>query len=290
MMRALVIAAVLCFASSLSAQDHQHRHSEIPATADDARIDLLLAKARAATEPYQDRNVAIASGYRRVGPDFPSMGEHWLNTRLIVEGAFDVSRPQMLTYVEIAGRPVLTGVVYAIPLQKGESPPGAFGPEGLWHEHNGTVDEEGLVPEHHSTPSTGEGTRVSFLHAWIGIRRMDERFAAENWAIPFLRLGLGIPREFPNGASRALSLIAGGQSFFIQLLGESGETSIRYFDECTSIVSSVIAETRSQGRALSDRDLERLDEAWQHLVGQVAARSGIETAKRINGGKAPVLR
>ena len=218
------------------------------------------------------------------------MGEHWLNTRLIVEGVFDVSRPQMLTYVKIAGRPVLTGVVYAIPLQQGESPPSAFGPAALWHEHNGTVDEEGLLPEHHSTPSASAGTRVSFLHAWIGIPRTDERFAAENWAIPFLRLELAVPREFPNGASRALSLLAGGRSFFIQLLGEGSGDSTRYFDECASIVSSIVLAAKSESRSLNDHDLRRLDDAWQNLVRQLAERSGIEIAKRINGGNAPAVR
>ena len=74
MRRVFAVAAALCFATALPAQTHEHQHSSTVATPDHAGIELLLAKARAATEPYKDRNVAIASGYRRVGPDFPSMG------------------------------------------------------------------------------------------------------------------------------------------------------------------------------------------------------------------------
>ena len=81
----------------------------------------LLQSAREATAHYRDRNVAIAAGYRRVGRDFPSMGEHWLNRKLIVEGKLDVTPAADTHLVKVAGRPVLTGVVYAIPLEQGES-------------------------------------------------------------------------------------------------------------------------------------------------------------------------
>lgn len=33
---------------------------------------------------------------------------------------------------------------------------------------------------------------------------------------------------------------------------------------------------------------QQLDEAWQRLVRRIAGRSGVEIAKRINGGKPPV--
>src|SRR5438105_7318728 len=191
-----------------------HSHHELDETTHSFALEPLLSRARVATEVYTDRNVAIADGYRRVGRDFPSMGEHWLSTKLVVEGVFDVSRPQMLTYLKINGRAMLTGVVYIVPLQQGQSPPDEFGPQALWHEHNGTIEEEGLLPEHHSTPTAASGTRVAFLHVWIRIPNANGIFAAENWAIPFLRLELPVPQTFPNGAARALSLLSGVEDVF----------------------------------------------------------------------------
>jgi hypothetical protein len=215
------------------------------------------------------------------------MGEHWLNPRLIVDGAFDVSRPQLLTYVRIAGRPVLTGVVYAIPLKQGESPPDAFGPEALWHEHNGSIDEEGLLPEHHSPPSGKVGTRVAFVHAWLRVPGSEPIFAAENWAIPFMRLELPVPDDFPNGASRALSLMSGGKDFLAELIGPAALESGQSFDECANTVSGIVRRAKLEKRSLDAVELQQLDDAWKRLVRNVAHRSGIEAARRINGGVAP---
>jgi hypothetical protein len=245
----------------------------------------LVARARSATEMYADRAAAIAAGYRRVGRDFPSMGEHWLSPKLIVEGAFDVSRPQLLTYVKIDGRPVLTGVVYAIPLKQGESPPRAFGPDALWHEHNGSIDEEGLLPEHHSTPSAAVGTRVAFLHVWTRIPASEGIFSAENWAIPFLRLHLDVPGSFPNGAARALSLLTGGREFFEELIGaQQASTVAASIDAGVSEVSATVARAKSQGRELNSAELEALDATWKRLVSGIRDRVGADAAKRINGG------
>ena len=287
-MRTLLIASSFLIATSLDAQTHDHSSSQATIV-NDTKVESLLALARAATEPYIDRNVAIAAGYRRVGPDIPSMGEHWLNPKLIVDGRFDVSRPQLLTYLKIDGRPVLTGVVYGIPLRQGESPPDAFGPGASWHEHNGSIGEEGLLPEHHTTPSAKAGTRVAFLHAWVRIAGPEPVFAAENWAIPFLRLQLVVPKEFPNGAARALSLIADGKPFFANLLGPAAQQSAGFLDETATVTLEIVSRAKSEGRPLDAVDLQKLDAAWQKLVGHVASHSGLEAAKRINGGVAPAL-
>lgn len=288
MMRVSLIASSWFITISLGAQTHDHSSAHAHAV-NSANVESLLAQVRIATEPYVDRNVAIAAGYRRVGPDIPSMGEHWLNPKLIVEGKFDVSRPQLLTYLKIDGRPVLTGVVYGIPLRQGESPPDAFGPEASWHEHNGSIDEEGLLPEHHNTPSAKVGTRVAFLHAWIRVPGSEPVFSAENWAIPFLRLGIPVPDQFPNGAARALSLIADGKKYFADLLGPAAQQSASSLDETSSAAESILDRAKADGRSLDPGDLARLDAAWQRLLTDVVRRSGIEAAKRINGGVAPRL-
>jgi hypothetical protein len=285
MMRTSLAIGALAMANALNAQTHDHSsHANVTRS---SSVDRLLATAREATEPYTDRKVAIAAGYRRVGGDFPSMGEHWLNPKLIVDGGFDVSRPQLLTYLMIAGRPVLTGVVYAIPLDQGESPPDALGPEALWHEHNGSIDEEGLLPEHHSAPSAKIGTRVAFVHAWIRVPGSEPVFSAENWAIPFMRLELPVPERFPNGASRALSLVSGGRDFFARLMGPASLQSARSFDECVATVTEIVRRAKSERRPLDAMELEQMDIAWTQLLRNVASRSGPEIAARINGGIAP---
>jgi hypothetical protein len=273
-------------ARSQSTEAGAHVHDQTREVSSPSSSALaLVARARSATEIYADRAVAIAAGYRRVGRDFPSMGEHWLSPRLIVEGAFDVSRPQLLTYVKIDGRPVLTGVVYAVPLKQGESPPGAFGPDALWHEHNGSIDEEGLLPEHHSTPSAAVGTRVAFLHVWTRIPASEGIFSAENWAIPFLRLHLDVPGSFPNGAARALSLLTGGREFFEELIGAKENATVASgIDAGVSEASATVARAKSQGRGFNSAELEALDATWKRLVSGIRDRLGADAAKRINGG------
>ena len=248
-------------------------------------VPHLLELARAATEQFRDRKVASANGYRLVGRDLPSMGEHWLNTRLLIDGVLDVSRPELLTYVKVDGRPVLTGVVYAIPLQQGESPPDVFGPEASWHEHNGSVDDEALLPEHHTTPSAPSGTRVAFLHAWVHTAHPDGVFDAENWTIPFVRLGLPVPGEYPNGAARALSLLANGRDFFAALLAPQAEPSSESLDECAARVREIVSAVKASNRGFSAAELQQLEREWRTLVAKVESQSGSEAAMRINGGK-----
>ena len=79
----------------------------------------FVEEARAATVRYHDRGVAIAEGYRRLGPDFPGMGEHWINPGLVIQGRLDAARPQVLSYSVIDGEIRLTGAAYALPLPPG---------------------------------------------------------------------------------------------------------------------------------------------------------------------------
>ena len=51
--------------------------------------EQFVARARRATEKYQERAVAIREGYRRIGRDFPAMGEHWINIGLLFDGNYE---------------------------------------------------------------------------------------------------------------------------------------------------------------------------------------------------------
>lgn len=254
----------------------------------DPAIDSLLGIARKATEPFSDRGAAISAGYRRVGMDFPSMGEHWVNPSLVLEERFDVARPAILTYTVVRGRPLLLGVVYAIPLAPGQEPPAAFGPEALWHEHNGSVEEESLLPEHHSMPSSASGTRLAILHAWVRAPNPEGVFAAENWALPFLRVGLDAPVGFPKGAARAISLLSGGEQYFRELAGDAASASIApALERCADVARSVVSRAQARGEALVPADLEELAGAWSAAVLEVQKTAGADVAKRINGGILP---
>ncbi len=289
--RWMTIPAIAGLASATAltqtqAQAPKEMHSHVRATTasgESGATARLLDLARKATGDYENRSAAIAAGYRRIGRDFPSMGEHWLSPRLLVEGVFDVSRPSVLTYVTVDGRPVLLGVVYAIPIAPGDSPPTEFGADAAWHEHNGTIDEEGLLAQHRTTPLAATGTRVAVLHAWTRIDNPSGVFAAENWAIPFVRLRLAVPETFPESAARALSLLSGGKSFFLDLAGtEAGQDVARALDECAIAVELIASRARSGDRVLTSDEVAGLDRAWMHAMTVIAVRHAV-AARRLEG-------
>jgi hypothetical protein len=254
----------------------------------DAAIDSLIAMARNASEAFSDRGAAIAAGYRRVGKDFPSMGEHWVNPRLVFDGRFDVARPAILTYSIVQGHPTLLGVVYAIPLAPGEDPPAAFGPAATWHEHNGSLEEESLLPEHHSTPSPAGGTRLAVLHVWVRAQNPDGVFTAENWALPFIRLGLDVPTDFPKGAARAISLLSGGERYFRELAGAAeNAAAAAALERCANVARTVVSSAQARGQALSPGDLIELERAWNASVLEIRNEVGADAARRTNGGVLP---
>jgi hypothetical protein len=248
-------------------------------------IAALLDRARKSTDQNDDRKFAIAAGYRKAGRDMPSMGEHWINPRILMNGGLDAAKPAVLTYLVIGERPVLTGVVYAVSLNPGEVPPSAFGTSAHWHEHNGAIDDEALLPEHSTTPSSADGTRVAFLHVWLRIPAPGGIFAAENWAIPFVRAGLKVPDEFPNGAARAVSLVGGGIDFYRDLAGSAAAPLISpALSECERFASSIVGAARSRGGTITDLELRQLDDKWSETVHAVSQLAGSEAARMINGG------
>ncbi len=264
-----------------------HEHAARSSLSAEPAVIALLDSARHATDPFRDRNSAIAAGYRRLGMDFPSMGEHWVSPRLVVEGKFEIARPAMLTYVVVNDHPVLTGLVYAIPLSPGEPPPRAFGASAIWHEHNGTVDEESVLPAHHAAPAAALGTRLAILHAWIGVLNPGGTFSAENWALPFVRLGLAVPDRFPPGAARALSLLSGARAYFTDLADapDTARGELRaVLDECAGLASQVVATPRANADRLGPADLDKLDRAWTATLERVSKIAGTNSAERINGG------
>jgi hypothetical protein len=177
---------------------------------DDHSVAAFIETARAATTKYQDRSVAIAEGYRQIGGDFPAMGEHWINIGLLFDGKFDPAHPEVLTYAVVSGKPQLLGVAYVLPLLQGESAPDWPVSKEAWHDHFRTLEDETVRPQHHAAGHAGDAPRLTMLHAWIWLANPAGMFAADNWALPYLRLSINPPQVAPGTAAKALSLVSGG--------------------------------------------------------------------------------
>lgn len=213
--RCLALALV-----TLGAPTVAYSQVNTPATTiDQAR---LVATVREATARYRDRTEAIDAGYRRIGPDFPGMGEHWISVPLLLEGGVDPRRPPILEYVEINGVPTLVGAAFAVLLAPGTEPSTTGLPvdAGVWHYHGGTVSEESFMRGHaHALPSRHDKPRIAVLHVWAWLDNPDGPFATDNWALPFARLGLARPSQPPSPeAAHALGLAAAGESYYLAVL------------------------------------------------------------------------
>ncbi|HEY0673287.1 MAG TPA: hypothetical protein VGD27_13510 [Longimicrobiales bacterium] len=235
-MLAVTVLAVLLQASPAPAPDQQ-----------------LIDAARRASETFKQRSAAIRAGYRKLGPEIPEMGEHWINPIMIVEARFDPARPPMLTYATINGQPTLTGVGYALALRPGESPP-PTGVSGTWHDHTATVAAELATGDH---AQRAHGARVVVLHAWVWLDNPAGVFADANWALPYVRLGRQPPGRIDPLAARALALQFDGVSYYANVLRSM--TDMDFTNE--------LAEAK---RRAAIRDDQRA--VWLELVDQVTAR------------------
>jgi hypothetical protein len=218
--------------------------------------------------------------------DFPSMGEHWLNTSLLFLGRFDIAKPAMLSYATIEGRPVLTGVVYALLLKPGELPPLVPGGRGMWHDHSGTLDAESALPVHHGTKSDTSAMRFVVLHAWVGIPNPAGLFEADNWALPYARAGVPVPDPVSIGAARALSLLSGAKAYYVALAEAEGATrgSVEpALDSCARAAAPIAERMRGNGSS-APADVAALEDAWRTALDSIAMVSGTSVAARLNGG------
>jgi hypothetical protein len=215
-------------------------------------VEALVDEARAGTGKYHDQSAAILDGYRPIGRDFPAMAQHWIHVGLLFDETLDPARPEVLTYVVVAGQPRLLGVAYALPLLAGEEAPTWPAGVHLWHDHFRTIADETVLPQHHQTSSPGAAARISMLHAWIWSPNPDGMFAADNWTIPYLRLGMPPPSTgSPSTVAKALSLVTGGDDYFLQCVEASAPL--------TASERSRVAAVFAHARAVVDAELRNRD-------------------------------
>jgi len=224
-----------------------------------ARVDegdaFFVAAAEAAAR-YSDRREAMADGFRRIGPDFPGMGVHWVQTSRIVSPELRGDRPAVLCYVELDGVQTLVGLAYAIPLAPDEKPPvEPFGVEA-WHDHSGDVSEESLLLNHPSSVMASDPTfRLSMVHVWMPLDNPDGLIVQNNWRIPFLRAGLEPPQQPAPGPARGLSLGSAGSAYYRDLLHWGAELDA----EEAALVDAAL----DRRAAHVDRWVERHADGWE---------------------------
>jgi hypothetical protein len=240
----------------------------IPARSQSTDARQLIAEARTGTARYADVNAAISDGFKRVGVEFPAMGEHWVSLSRILENRFNPTRPSVLIYVTMRGKRQLAGVGYTALLGDGEQPPPTAAKFSDWHEHNGSVIDESL-PVHsgaaHSAmlPEAAElgATRLAILHVWAWTTNPAGAFVTENWSLPLHRAGIA-PRAMATQAVRGLSLADDSASYYEQTLS----TTLRMTDVETKVIHTIVADSRRKARSavagpLSARD-DALEASW----------------------------
>jgi hypothetical protein len=257
-MRALF---VLLLAAAIRAEAQSPEH-----------VARFIADARRATERFKDIDVAIAERYVKIGPDFPAMGEHWVNGESVMKST-EGPRPSILTYTTIDGKPTLTGVVYTVILPPGKKPPELL-PGAQWHDHVGSVDEESLLFGHdHTAP---DGLRLSVMHAWVWTPNPEGTFATDNWDLPFTRVGLTRPRGSSPRAARGMAL-ATSTSYYARLFSAVGELDDREADAVVDILDRAgdgvqrWLTQRPERAAVSAADVAQLEKVWTDVVAAVRA-------------------
>lgn len=292
--RLAVVACAALAPLALAAQ----RGASSPA---DPAVARFVADARAATARFRDQEVAIAEGFRRVGVDFPGMGEHWVSLERIMADSFAAARPSVLTYATVAGRPALAGVAYTAILEPGERPPSFAPARPFWHEHNGSVDEESFPLAHHAA-AMGEASRagepplrLAVLHAWVWSDNPAGLFVADNWALPLTRLGVPPRTGVAPGALAAIAFSLGAAEFYAQAirggaaLAPAEEDAVdRVLEGYRARIERTLAGARTRGRLTTEVE-RQLDELWSSMWGDVERAAPARAARIRRVAASPAL-
>lgn len=240
-------------------------------------LDSLARAAARASVRFADRAVAARSGYRRIGPDFPGMGEHWLHPGALLAGKLDAEQPTILIFATIAGVPRLLGVGFVTTTRGAEPAVGVPGWPEAWHEHSGLLADESGV-----SPGTGapSDTHVWVLHAWTALENPGGAYAPDNWSLPFVRAGIEAPARQELEAARALALATTGDRYLLDLLTDAG---LRTPSNAAQI-DDVVARSSAQARVVADRaraahllsadDVAALRAEWSALEQSLRAALG----------------
>ena len=288
--RRRALAAAACLATAAlpgPAAVAQHHHgSSLGASGfggDSVAADFLR-RAKAASERYRRIEVAIAEGYRRVGIDFPTLGEHWAHIATAATGGLDPERPPVLIYVRAGGVPVLAGLAYTALLEPGDPYPAWPAGSHVWHEHNGSIEEESAPLSHAlMVPSRGR-VRVAVMHAWVWMENPHGVWMSDNPALPFHRLGLQVTADSPQlmRAAHAAALLAGGADFYTGAISRAGGLGDRSAAQVAAVLDRArgrVAAVLSGTTVISSDEIARLSSIWTDAIASMRAIPADSSAK-----------
>ncbi len=229
--------------------------------------DAFVEAARRAAVPYRDRGAAIAAGYRRLGPGFPGMGEHWVHPGIIVRATISAREPSVLCYAEIAGQVRLVGVAYALPVSAGAPMPALPGGAAIWHVHDGSVDEETLLLTHRRARRDEGAARLVMTHVWTELENPAGTFAQNNWRLPFEQAGIRLLAAPDARAGQAASLLTVGVAYYDRLFTLLGEPSAAERARMVGVLEEArgrVHAWREQlgGAPVDARQLDELTQLW----------------------------
>ena len=179
------VAAMCVSASTAIAQ--AERSSPLSAKAQ-AQIDSV----RRAVSRYADPQTAEDAGYQPVFGLVPLQGVHYVRPDLVRDSTFNLTKPPVLMYAPVAGKPKLVGVAYAYEHPRSRPVPEGFdGPNDDWHTH----DELSRDPSEH----------IVMVHLWL-TDAPDGPFARYNPYLPYMAASLKRP-----SASQLTAMTAKGE-------------------------------------------------------------------------------
>jgi hypothetical protein len=276
---------------------HLHRApaSAVPVIAsDEMGVEAtFLAAARAATARYRDLDSARADGYRRVGGELPSLGEHWVHNGRALADSLDPARPAILVYLYVDGRAILAGCAYTRFLGAGEPYPSfPATARDAWHEHNGSVADEILPAAHHVAVGGGEGgggLRIAVMHAWAWVANPAGVWAAENWALPYLRAGLSADRGAGGREARGLSLATSAE-YYLRAIAATADLTADEARRVHDILSAHATRSAAAARHIAAEERDPLHQSsrdrsvgalWDSAWNEIMRAVGADTAAQL---------
>ena len=122
------------------------------------------------------------------------------------------------------------------------------------------------------------------LHAWIWLANPAGMFAADNWAIPYFRLGIKPAEDAPDTAAKALALVSGGAGHWAASIhaAVSLTSTERKKVDAAFARSRVAVEALLRGPSMANRrastptpsELENFSAVWTGLWKEIDSSAG----------------
>jgi hypothetical protein len=158
--------AVLCLVTCQPFASHRACSSEA-AVNDNLLLETRreLDQVRAATATFHDLSAAVLERYIDIDVFVSGQGFHFLKNSFLLDGQFEIDKPEILVYAPLNGRLQLVCVEYAVPISASSTPPEGFtGDSDVW-EFN-------------------DAFQIWTLHCWVWKNNPNGIFADVNPLVP----------------------------------------------------------------------------------------------------------